>query len=241
MYKIILPNFQGPLDLLIFFIKRDQLDLFNIPIAKITEEFLSYIKLIQSLDLEISSEFLVMAATLMQIKSQMLLPQHQSKNPTDEISDPRQELVDKIIEYEKIKESSQKLAELIERNNHTYFRGTNESQFPDFSRKYITFKKLRLTDLLKILQSIEERHKLSPQFSEVKLAKFNIDIEIRRIEEVLLKIGQINFYSLLQDRAKTHIILTFVSILELIKQKKAIALQNKELDDFIVFKTGCLN
>ncbi|MGQ9819067.1 MAG: segregation and condensation protein A, partial [Candidatus Kapaibacteriales bacterium] len=137
MYKIILPCFEGPLDLLIYFIKRDQLDLFNIPISKITEEFLQYIKLLKSLDIEVTSEFLVMAATLMKIKSQMLLPSKEFNKNLEKTPDPRTELVEKIIEHEKINLISKSIAELIENHNYFFFKKINENLIKDISKKYI--------------------------------------------------------------------------------------------------------
>ena len=98
MYKIKLPVFEGPFDLLLYFIKRDELNIYDIPISKITEEFLEYIRIIKLMDLDLAGEFIVMASTLMQIKSQMLLPRLQDSNG-ETIDDPRTELVQKLIEY----------------------------------------------------------------------------------------------------------------------------------------------
>src|SRR6185436_14538220 len=110
-YKIKLPQFEGPFDLLLFFIERDELDIYNIPIAKITNEFLGYIHSLEALNIELASEFILFVSTLMRIKSRMLLPRKEVDAQGNEI-DPRQELVDKILEYKRFKEASEMMQAL---------------------------------------------------------------------------------------------------------------------------------
>ena len=108
-YVVSLSNFEGPLDLLLFFIKRDELDIYDIPIARITEEFLLYTQALQMLDLEQAGEFIVMAATLMQIKAKMLLPKPERGPEEDDEEDPRAELVRRLLEYRQYKEIAEGL------------------------------------------------------------------------------------------------------------------------------------
>src|SRR5215207_1215834 len=110
-YKIKLPQFEGPFDLLLFFIERDELDIYNIPITKIINDFLTYIHSQESLNIELSSEFILFISTLMRIKAKMLLPRKEIDAQGNEI-DPRQELVNKILEYKRFKEASAEMAEL---------------------------------------------------------------------------------------------------------------------------------
>src|SRR5919206_2505557 len=110
-YQIKLPQFEGPFDLLLFFIERDELDIYNIPITRIINDFLSYIHKQESLNIELSSEFILFISTLMRIKAKMLLPRKELDEQGHEI-DPRQELVDKILEYKKYKEAAARMAEL---------------------------------------------------------------------------------------------------------------------------------
>ena len=107
-YKIKLPQFEGPFDLLLFFIERDELDIYNIPIHQLTKEFLDYIHQMESLNIEMASEFILFISTLMRIKSKMLLPRKELDAQGNEI-DPRQELVDKILEYKRFKEASEQM------------------------------------------------------------------------------------------------------------------------------------
>src|SRR5689334_24450888 len=109
--KIKLGEFAGPLDLLLFLIKQEQANIFDIPISKITEEYLNYIRLMKSLDIAVAADFLVMAATLIEIKSRMLLPRDPSAPDEEEFEDPRKELVDRLLEYEKFKAAAQMLHE----------------------------------------------------------------------------------------------------------------------------------
>jgi segregation and condensation protein A len=111
IYQIKLPQFEGPFDLLLFFIERDELDIYNIPITKITNDFLDYIHSSESLNIELSSEFILFISTLMRIKAKLLLPRKELDLQGNEI-DPRQELIDKILEYKRFKEASQKLSEM---------------------------------------------------------------------------------------------------------------------------------
>lgn len=107
-YQIKLPQFEGPFDLLLFFIERDELDIYNIPIHKITKEFLEYIHKLEQLNIELASEFILFISTLMRIKAKMLLPRKEIDAQGNEI-DPRQELVDKILEYKRFKEASEQM------------------------------------------------------------------------------------------------------------------------------------
>src|SRR5215218_4673324 len=110
-YQIKLPQFEGPFDLLLFFIERDELDIYNIPINRITKDFLAYIHTQESLNIELSSEFILFISTLMRIKAKLLLPRKEIDSSGNEI-DPRQELIDKILEYKKYKEAAAKMAEM---------------------------------------------------------------------------------------------------------------------------------
>src|ERR1700761_4605640 len=110
-YQIKLPQFEGPFDLLLFFIERDEIDIYNIPISKITKDFLEFIHSQEKLNIELSSEFILFVSTLMRIKAKMLLPRKELDPQGNEI-DPRQELVDKILEYKRFKEAALKMSEL---------------------------------------------------------------------------------------------------------------------------------
>ena len=124
--KLTLGEFAGPLDLLLFLIKQEQANIFDIPIAKITDEYVRYIRLMKSLDIAVAADFLVMAATLIEIKSKMLLPRDPVADDGEEIEDPRQELVDRLLEYEKYKSAAQMLYERSTVEQAVFQRGQIE-------------------------------------------------------------------------------------------------------------------
>ena len=131
MYSIKLDNFEGPLDLLMFFIKRDELDIYDIPIASITQEFLEYVRIMELLDLELAGEFVVMAATLLGIKAQMLLPRETAVGPDGvevELEDPRSELVQKLLEYKRYKEVADQLSTQADEQRYVLYRQVFEAE-----------------------------------------------------------------------------------------------------------------
>ena len=124
--KLTLGKFAGPLDLLLYLIKQEQANIFDIPIARITDEYLKYVRLMKSLDIAVAADFLVMAATLIEIKSKMLLPRDPSAVEEEEFEDPRKELVDRLLEYEKYKSAAQMLYERTTIEQAVFARGRIE-------------------------------------------------------------------------------------------------------------------
>lgn len=150
MYKIKLPNFEGPFDLLLYFIKRDELNIYDIPISKVTSEFLDYIRIMKYFDLELAGEFILMASTLMYIKAQLLLPKPKSSEDSA-VEDPRTSLVQKLLEYKQMKDAAQQLHSMSEDNKYTLYR-----RLFDFDREVLEasaeFKNANLFELMKALQ-----------------------------------------------------------------------------------------
>jgi segregation and condensation protein A len=123
VYRVQLNNFEGPLDLLLFFIKRDELDIYDIPISYITNQYLEYVNLMEELDLDVASEFILMASMLMSIKAKMMLPREEDENEEIDETDPRYELVQKLLEYKRYKEMAIKMADIDEETRKRYKRG----------------------------------------------------------------------------------------------------------------------
>src|SRR5690625_6255273 len=126
MYRVRLKNFEGPLDLLLFFIKRDELDIYDIPISYITNQFLEYISFMEELDLDVASEFILMASMLMSIKARMMVPREESEEELDE-HDPRYELVQRLLEYKRYKEMAEKMEYIEAEAQKKHFRGHPEA------------------------------------------------------------------------------------------------------------------
>jgi segregation and condensation protein A len=235
MYKIKLNQFEGPLDLLLFFIKRDELDIYDIPISKITSEFMSYLHMMEQLDLEVAGEFLLMAATLMQIKVRMLLPR-EVDNQGEEI-DPRMDLVNALLEYKRYKEMAEELQIMESEQRKIFFRGYFEADKKEkVENVERLLKNITIYDLLKAFKKVLMDRKEEPVH---QIEKFSVTID-EQIEFILSKIARqeyIHFLDLVKGmREKLRIIVTFIAMLELIKLG-AIGLQETEnFNDFVIYR-----
>lgn len=236
MYKIVLPIFEGPLDLLLYFIKRDEINIYDIPIAKITDEFLGYIKKMQELDLEIASEFLVMASTLMEIKAKMLLPVEQKAKTEEE--DPRNTLVQQLLEYQIFKEVSQYLEINLDQMQNIFYRGIYETEIPELSSKLKTFKPATVYDLARAFYEMITRNEDTMAVQSIITTELKIEDAIEQILHILKIEKQISFKTLCQNASKPVLILYFVAILELVKQKLIYAYQNTIDTDIFLFLTS---
>jgi segregation and condensation protein A len=155
IYQIKLPQFEGPFDLLLFFIERDELDIYNIPITKITNEFLDYIHHSEALNIELSSEFILFISTLMRIKAKMLLPRKELDAQGNEI-DPRQELVDKILEYKRFKEAANKMSELEALRMLMVKRGNIQEELSKIGEESGEGTEIQAVSLFKLMKAFEK-------------------------------------------------------------------------------------
>lgn len=236
MYSVRLNNFEGPLDLLLFFIKRDELDIYDIPIASITQEFLEYVKVLELLDLELAGEFIVMASMLVQIKAQMLLPREESAaSVLGEIDDddPRAELVRRLIEYKRFREASDSLALSVENQRYVMYRNVFEAE-EIHAADTGAYRNATLFDLLKALKRAIERAPEKPDPHVV--TRFPITVE-EKSEEIIHMLRQrpaVRFFELIGGLTKMHIVVTFLALLELAKLHRIIVQQDERFDDIII-------
>lgn len=228
-YKIKLELFEGPLDLLLYLVKKDHLNIYDIPIAQVTEQYLEYINLMQLLDLNIAGDFLVMAATLMQIKSKMLLPAQEGEGPIEE-DDPRQELIDKLLEYERFKEIAETLRQKESEQKEVFKRKPSEAQKEQAAGNEVYFE-ASIFDLISAFsKALEEVPR--ELFYEVVKEEFSIEGKIHEILHLLLAqpaVGLLELFS--KAKNKLEIIVTFLSILELIRLKEIVARQKDLFSD----------
>ncbi|MBP8976446.1 MAG: segregation/condensation protein A [Bacteroidetes bacterium] len=225
MFTIKLQDFEGPLDLLLFFIKRDELDIYDIPIARITQEFLEYLHYVQELDLEIAGEFLAMAAELMEIKVKMLLPPEQGDD--EEEIDPRANLVQRLVEYKRFKEVALKMQQLEEEQLKIYSRGyydadpyTIEEENGEDLIRDVTF-----FDLIASFQFAMER---VPKRFVHEVIRINVTIEeqLAYLEDFFSRRSEATFYEIVKDfTEKIRIVVTFLALLEFIRSKRVIVRQ----------------
>jgi segregation and condensation protein A len=154
-YQIKLDQFEGPFDLLLFFIERDELDIYNIPITKITNDFLDFIHRSEKLNIELSSEFILFISTLMRIKAKMLIPRKEIDDQGNEI-DPRQELINKILEYKRFKEASVKMAELEETRQLMFKRGNLHKELVQIGEEAGEGTEIQAVTLFKLMKAFEK-------------------------------------------------------------------------------------
>ncbi|MFC1675004.1 segregation and condensation protein A [Candidatus Omnitrophota bacterium] len=220
-YKVKLEIFEGPLDLLLYLIKKDHLNIYDIPIAKVTEQYLKYMELMQLLDVNIAGEFLVMAATLMQIKSKMLLPAEVEEEAGEE-GDPRQELIRRLLEYEKFKEIADDLRKREVDQKEVFKRpGPEKIEVPTED----VYFEASIFDLInafsKVLKDIPK-----DVFYEVIKDEFTLDQKIHDILHLLLEHSAVALSELFsKSKSKLEIIVTFLAVLELIRLKEIVARQ----------------
>ncbi len=234
MYKIKLNTFEGPLDLLLFFIRRDELDIYDIPISRITHEFIEYLTLLEKLDLEVAGDFLLMAATLMQIKVRMLLPK-ETDSKGEEI-DPRSDLVDALIEYKRYKEMSEEFSYLEANQRKVSYRGNfDEDEIENKPDIDVLLKNITVYDLIKAFQkALMEKPKMV--FHEVTKLNVTIDEQINFIMAKITEFGKINFIELVKGiTEKIRIVVTFIAMLELIKMGRIGLNESSKFNDFEIY------
>jgi len=226
-YHFKISGFEGPLDLLLFLIKKDEINIYDIPIAQITEQYLEYLEYAAKIDLDNIIEFYSMAATLIYIKSRMLLPA-ENIDLNDVIEDPRKELVEKLIEYQKYKKLSEIMLEKEEEYEWSLERKKNQQLLP-FAEENI-WEDLTVWDLFQAFSSIIgsiSKEKFIDLFEEV-----TINEKITLINEYLDKQSEIMFTVLIQKNGSImEIVCAFFAVLELVKQKRISVQQNRLFGD----------
>jgi segregation and condensation protein A len=222
-----LARFEGPLDLLLHLIKRDEIDIYDIPIAHITQQYLAYIELMRALDLEVAGEFLVMAATLMRIKAKMLLPLPGVGEEEDE-GDPREELVQRLIEYRQFKEAAGTLQTREAERRLLFDRGMVPG---DDEMGPLPLAPATLFDLLDALNRVMARVP-EAQVYEVQGEIYDVEDKMALIASSVAEHGSISFTELLlRCRARAEMIVTFMALLELIKMGQVGVIQAESFGD----------
>jgi len=221
-FEIKLPHFEGPFDLLLFFIERDELDIYDIPISEITNDFLKYIKHLEKLNLEVASEFILVAATLMRIKAKMLLPRPVLDEEGNEI-DPREELIQHLLEYKKFKAIVGPLSDLEERRFQMESRGNLMKEVKVLAESGNVESELQDVDLYKLLKvyaKVLDRYKAEQNkpTHQVIQYPFTIAKQKQRIMAEITKMGRVSFEDIIKEvPSKIAAIFNFLAILEMIQ------------------------
>ncbi|HMP74284.1 MAG TPA: segregation/condensation protein A [Kiritimatiellia bacterium] len=230
-YKVRLDVFEGPLDLLLFLIKRDEIDIYDIPIETITQQYMQYLSIMQMLDLNIAGEFLVMAATLMMIKSRMLLPVEVRGEAEEEEDDPRWDLVRQLVEYKKFKDAANHLQSLEFLQDHVFWR---DAEGEGLVLGPETDKALEDVSIFDLITAFNEALKKvqKEELTEIFSEKFTVAEKIDLIMQTMRARGRASLSVLI--RGMTHryeMVCTFLAILELIRLRQIRAIQSEHFGD----------
>lgn len=225
-YTIKLPQFEGPFDLLLFFIERDELDIYDIPIAKITDEFLEYIRHMESLNVDLASEFILVAATLMRIKAKMLIPRKPIDEEGNEI-DPREELVRRLLEYKRYKAILDDMRKMEENRSYRNHRGNSSYELKQIATKALVDIELESVTLFKLLKAFERVVQRLEDRTKKKVVHTVYDYGYTIQEQQIFLLSRVQpgkrteFVSVFGNcKNRMHAVVTFLAMLELINMQR---------------------
>ncbi len=238
-YQIRLPEFEGPFDLLLFFIERDELDIYNIPITKITNEFLEYIRTSEKLNIDLGSEFILFISTLMRIKAKMLLPRKEVDQEGNEI-DPRQELIDKILEYKKFKQAALEMQQMEAMRMMMVKRGNLQNELAKIGEDAGEGTEIQTVTLFKLMKAFERvAQRLHEKRNKPVHTVVQYDYTMEGIREYMLNLVKkertLSFEKIFEAcENRIHAIFLFLNMLELIQGKYIFILTGEGRNNFIV-------
>lgn len=234
MYEVALQEFEGPLDLLLFFIKRDELDIYDIPIARITDEYLEYVRLLEQVDLDGAGDFIYMAAVLMNIKAQMLLPTPGEDEEGEEV-DPRRELVERLLEYIRHKETAQHLDERYAERSLRFTRGDAGDEREEHQRdpEEIEYR-VSVFELISVLTEMLRDEPEEEPVHEVAPYNYTVDEQQEYVLNRLTNEESVSFVRLVEGQSRQFVIATFLAVLELAKVGRIRVATRVGFGDFFV-------
>ena len=242
-YHISLPQFEGPFDLLLFFIERDELDINNIPIHSITEDFLAYIRQMESMNIDVASEFILVAATLCRIKAKMLIPRKPVDEEGNEI-DPREELVQRLLEYKRYKSVLDEMRQLEAQRAERHHRGNFSDELRTIATKALVDIELESVTLFKLLrtfervmQRLEERNRKATVHQIVRYP-YTIQDQQEYLYGAVRRRGKVSFKEVfLSLENRMHAIVTFLALLELLNLQRLHLQQREGINNFVLEAT----
>ena len=234
MHRVHLREFEGPLDLLLFFIRRDEVDIYDIPIGRIADEYLEAVRLMQRLDLDEAAEFVYTAALLIQIKARMLLPRPPAEDG-EEPADPRRELVERLLEYVRYREAGERIATSFEERQRRFTRGAASDERARLApaEDEVTYR-ATLFDLLGALGAALERSAEAASVHRHQIARENVAVEDQKAWLLgRLEAGaSVTFCEIVRARSKSFIIATFLAVLDLLQRQRIALKLGIEPEDF---------
>lgn len=237
-YKFTIDKFEGPLDLLLHLIKEADIGIFDINIAEITDQYLKYIESMETLNLNIDSEYLVMAAELIEMKSRELLPNEVNDDSDEYEEDPKEKLINRLIEYQRYKQVASEFRNLEEDRKLMYSKIPSElTEFK--SDEVLIGDDISLDDLLKAFMAFQNRKELDKPLNTVVTRKeYSVHIRCRDIMSKLNKDKKIKFTDLFDIRSKDYVVVTFLAILDLAKSGRLNIKQDRNLEEITLFAKG---
>ena len=233
-YKVTLPSFHGPLDLLLHLIKKNEVDVYDIPIALITDQFNSYLDTMEELDLEIAADYIYMAALLIHIKSQMLLPRDEN---AEAVEDPRKELVDRLLEYQRFKAVAESFAEIDLLRLGMWSR--RPVTVPGHDASEIDMSEVSLFDLIDAFRTALNRYKLNhPQAIELQRTVHKVSEKMNELYERLREKSPMRLQWFLEGRGRNELIAVFLGMLELVRLGGISLQQSGTFGEILVSRTG---
>ena len=232
MDNLLIGDFEGPLDLLLHLIKKSKMEIFDIEISKITNEYLKYIEAMSEMNLDIASEYLVMAAELVEMKSRKLLPNKNDEEEDSELEeDPEEELKRRLIEYKKYKESTETFR-FLEEKRANYYTKAPESLKNYLDEKLENDGSVGVVDLLDAFKNLLERQQFNKPVS-TKIARKELSVKERvvKIRSILKEKKKVNFIELFDDFSKPYVVVTFLSVLEMAKNNEITLKQDNNFSD----------
>ncbi len=231
-YQFTIDKFSGPLDLLLHLIKQSNIDIYDIQIKDITDQYLDYINRMEELNLNIASSYLVMAAELIEMKAAMLLPKPELDNDEYE-EDPKERLIKRLLDYQNYKEITSKFHEL-ELDRQQYFtRCSNDLE--EFQTSSSLSQDIDLNDLIKAFENFLNRKEESkPLNTKVTTKEYSISLRSKEIKDIVLKNKKVNFVDLFNIKTKSYIVVTFLSILVLAKNNEIRIIQDNNFENILL-------
>lgn len=236
-YKISLDNFEGPMDLLLYFINRDRIDIYDIPISKIANDYLEHVKMMEMMDIDVGAEFIYMSTVLLQIKARMLLPKVMGEDG-EEIEDPRVDLVHRILDYKRFKNASKDLGSQYDVHRKKFSKGMNMKFDPSNDISLYVSEDVKLFDLAQtfknILDSLPENNELDLVADQIKVKD-----QILYIKQILDEKGEFMLTSLIsKDSSRIFVVGLFLAILEMVRDNDIKFKQTKTFSDIHISKAG---
>lgn len=236
-YMIEISNFEGPLDLLLHLIKQSEMDIFDINIEMITKQYLEYIEKMEEFNLNIASEYLVMASELLEIKSYTLLPKHKNEVEDDYEDDPRENLISRLLEYEKYKNITTTFKEFEQERMKMYSKDPFDlSSFVENDNIEEDFK---IDDLINALNKMFERKELEkPLNTKVTTKEYSVAERSKQIKNILKQKRKVNFVELFDIYSKDYIVVTFLSVLNMARNNDLKIIQDKNFGNIDIISVG---